>query len=179
MSSSRGWCLFEVATREKAVKNSKKGLAKSVFLADKAKSMGSDYFAKEHNYFRFMKNYDAEDRKFIQDEVLKTFSTAENFNKVVKEASKQAAIEVKDFYRCLVLVSLKIMVVFGQMHIALSVLFCFQCGVSIYLYVFLMDIFTNLKFYVGDDDFRRSTSIFVGLLRFSSVFNGDDLSGCK
>ena len=100
MSSSRGWCLFEVATRAKAVENSKKGLAKSVFLADRAKSMGSDYFAKEHNYFRFMKTFDAEDRKFIQDEVLKTFSTAENFNKVVKEASKQAFEEVNDFYRC-------------------------------------------------------------------------------
>ena len=100
LSSSRGWCLFEVATRANAVSKSEEGLAKSVFLADAQESNGLDFFARRHNYFRFMKTFDAGDRKLIQEEVLKTFSTAEDFNKVVKEASKQAFEEVNDFYRC-------------------------------------------------------------------------------
>ena len=89
---SRGWCLFEIGTRAKAVK-ANSGLRKTVFIADKVESKAEDFVVRELNYFRFMETFDAVDRVKIQKKILESFTIPE-FNQVVIEAAQQAEEEV-------------------------------------------------------------------------------------
>ncbi len=89
----RGWCCYEAASRADAAKKNS-SLKPSVFVGDRSSSKFVDFVAKEWDFFRFMRTFDAKDRIQIQESIMAHFSSVGEFNAIIKEASREACKQV-------------------------------------------------------------------------------------
>ena len=84
--------MFEIASRADAVKKGAT-IKPSVFVGDQL-SKWEDYSVRRWNFFKFMRTFDADDRVKIQKTILEQFVSIDEFNTIIKEASRQACKEV-------------------------------------------------------------------------------------